>query len=393
LVPLSELQVETICQRIADGGVTDAGLQQDLLDHYCCHIEEHMAAGISFEQAYARAFDEITPNGMSEIQEELFFLLTFKKQTNMKRTILITGALITLLFIAGIIFKYLAMPGASALIVLGIGITSLVFMPLVFVVKAREKQAVSERVLWGFGSLFAMALAFSVLFKVQHWPGANVLGVSSVIIILLGFLPLYFVTGYRNPLTRVNTVLSSVFIIIGCGLFFTLTMTPKSAHLVDVRTTHNFLRNEQILMHDKAMIEKSVSSKQTDEAEVALNKKIYSLCEDIKSMILRWDAGTDQLHDFEDNHSLIGHHAVPDYLRNNQEAASKLSELGGAVAQYNSTCAPNSSLLAIPQTSNLLDIRNGAPQYTTANALNDLFQIRLILLQNRRAMTASLVMK
>ena len=84
---LSDEQVDIILQRIINDGVANVSLQNDLLDHYCCFIEADMQPGNNFETAYDKAFQAITPNGMYEIQEELNFLLTIKKQTNMIRVI------------------------------------------------------------------------------------------------------------------------------------------------------------------------------------------------------------------------------------------------------------------------------------------------------------------
>ena len=68
---LTDEQVYLIRERIK-AEVSDAALCNDLLDHYCCFVEEQMDTGTNFETAYQKAFKAITPNGMHEIQEELF---------------------------------------------------------------------------------------------------------------------------------------------------------------------------------------------------------------------------------------------------------------------------------------------------------------------------------
>ena len=73
MVQLNDTQVAVILDRIIADGITNTDLQNGLLDHYCCHIEEKMSSGCDFEKAYNNAFTAITPNGMHEIQEELFF--------------------------------------------------------------------------------------------------------------------------------------------------------------------------------------------------------------------------------------------------------------------------------------------------------------------------------
>src|SRR5882757_3035760 len=82
--PLSDRQVSVILNRIIADGVTESGLQNGLLDQYCCFIEERIAKGADFETAYREAFDKI---GAQEIQEELNYILTLNQKTIMKTMI------------------------------------------------------------------------------------------------------------------------------------------------------------------------------------------------------------------------------------------------------------------------------------------------------------------
>ena len=47
-------------------------------------LNKILSTGADFESAYKIAFQAITPNGMHEIQEELYFMLNHKQQTIMK---------------------------------------------------------------------------------------------------------------------------------------------------------------------------------------------------------------------------------------------------------------------------------------------------------------------
>ncbi len=388
MVQLSDEQVNIIQERIIQDGVTDSGLQNDLLDHYCCYVEEEIGKGSGFEAAYAAAFRAISPNGMHEIEEELNFILTFKKQTVMKRTILITGALTVALYILGITGKYLHLPGSGVTITLAIGIASLLFIPLVFMLKAREKQKTSEKVLWAIGSLFASVLTLSVLFKVQHWPGANVMGVTSVAILMMVYLPYYFITGFKNRETRVNTIVTSVFIIIGCGLYFTLTLTPSSARLIDSRVTRGFLRNEAILKTEQLILGNSIKNDSVNTPYTALNQKVYNLCSDLKKLIVKWETGSESVNeDFESNNAQIGLHSAEDFFSDGIGQA-KLAELISAVNEHNASCAGHPEHILIPTNNNIIDLSSRKIQYKTIEALTDLFQLQLILLQNQRTIAS-----
>ena len=115
---LSDNQVTLILDRIIADGVTDKNLQNDLLDHYCCFIEERLRDEDDFEAVYNIAFQHITPNGMQEIQQELYLMLNFNKQTIMKRIIYLFG-FITLFFIStSILFKTSHWPYANILVLI-----------------------------------------------------------------------------------------------------------------------------------------------------------------------------------------------------------------------------------------------------------------------------------
>ena len=49
---LNDNQVMIVLKRIIADGVTDNDLQNELLDHYCCFIEEILLTGADFESAY-----------------------------------------------------------------------------------------------------------------------------------------------------------------------------------------------------------------------------------------------------------------------------------------------------------------------------------------------------
>lgn len=374
---LTDEQVEIVAQRIS-GGMTTESLGDDLLDHFCCFIEERMAEGMGFEEAYEQAFAAIAPNGVQEIEEELFFLLTLKKQTNMKRFILISGGLATTLLTAGIILKYLFSPGAGLLIVCGLIMATLVFIPTVFVWKAKEQPTMAGKVRWGIGSLFAICIAFSVMFKAMHWPGANILGVLSIAILLLLFLPVYFFSGYPDKQTRVNTIVTSVFIIVGCGLYFTLLMTPRAERMYSERLTKNYLINEQILEREAAATNMKAAVNPNGE-DIA--RELYNRCEALKLSLLKWETGENVENMKNVGNVVLRNSAAADYLKNDPNASKKLEELTKLAARYNHAISiDGSNKLALRSAI----IENNHVQYRVCDALNDLVQLQMQLLQNGR---------
>ena len=138
----------------------------------------------------------------------------------MKKIMILSGTFSAVALSIGIILKYMHQPGASLLITLGIGAASLLFLPVMFMLKIKEQQKTRDKILLGLGSLSAITIALGILFKIMHWPYANMLGLASPIVLGCVYLPLYFFTGIRHAETKVNTIVTSVLIILGCGLFF-----------------------------------------------------------------------------------------------------------------------------------------------------------------------------
>lgn len=140
---------------------------------------------------------------------------------------IVSGIISAVLLTTGIILKFLHLPGAAVGIVTGIAGFSLIFLPLMFALKVKEKKNVNDKILAGVGAVVAILISMSVMFKLQHWPYANMMAVTSVGILLLVYLPVNLITGIRNPETKVNTIVSSILMIAGCGLFFSLARSPQ----------------------------------------------------------------------------------------------------------------------------------------------------------------------
>jgi hypothetical protein len=72
-------------------------------------------------------------------------------------------------------------------------------------------------------TVFGIAISLATLFKLMHWPGANMMWISSLGLLFFIFLPLFFFSGIRKPETKLNTIISSVLILVAIGLLFALT--------------------------------------------------------------------------------------------------------------------------------------------------------------------------
>ena len=229
---LSEQQIAFILNDIRARGIGTDSLQQDLLDHICCIIEQDLEENGNFEAFYQQVIRRFYKKELREIEAETALLLTFKNYYAMKKIMMVSGVVAVLAFMIGSMFKVMHWPGANILLVLGFTGISLLFLPLLFIFKIQELPVVRDRVILGLG-IFSGSLYFlAMLFQVQHWPGAKVMWITNLIISFFIFLPLYFFSGIRKPETRMNTIVASIILMAVIGSQFALTALyrPSAAH-------------------------------------------------------------------------------------------------------------------------------------------------------------------
>ncbi len=385
---LSQQQIDFILNDIGARGVKMESLQLDLLDHICCVIEQNLEEDGDFEAFYAATIKTFYRDRLSEIEDETINLLTFKHYYIMKKIMLISGSLSAILLSAGILFKFLYMVGASALILSGIVTFSLIFLPLVFTLKAREQQHTKDRLIVGLGTLAGILLCMAVLFKVFHWPGANALGVMFIVLTGLVFLPLYFFSGIRHPETKVNTIVGSVIIVAFCGLFLALVRSPHGTRQQNVTDTAQFFRLEQLYQTERSQNAAYLSQPLTDTALQGSQQRIDKLCEQLKQNLVKSETGQAQLsHQFEEENTLLSDGLVENSFNTGTQSGFLRNELKKEAARYNQLLqqAGYSHLQPVMVKHTILETVNER----VVTALSDFISIQMVLLQNRRALASA----
>lgn len=199
-----EDQLHRIRNDLVAKGLTYESLQDDILDHLCCMIEEKLDEGDDFESSYGEIMSEIEGDTFSNLQHQTLLLLDHKFQ-RMKRITYLLGLLGSLLTITGALFKIMHWPGASIIMLLGFMIVVLGFLPLYFILSYRE-QTEKPNVIFPLVGYLSLFIVFTgAVFKIMHWPGAGMLLRASVIFLLVGFLPLYIVQIFKRSVkTKIN---------------------------------------------------------------------------------------------------------------------------------------------------------------------------------------------
>jgi len=226
---ISDEQVEYIFNDIRRHGVEMEDLQYNLLDHICCIIEHNLEDGDDFESFYQQTIRQFYKNELKEIEEETINLLTFKNYYAMKKLMIISGASAAIILLIGSLFKLAHWPGAGVLFVTGMVLFSLIFLPLLFVLKTKEAGSARDKVVLTTGTLVGILYCLSALFLVMHWPGARIMQFSTLILSFFVLLPLYFFNGIRKPEARLNTIITTIILVGVLGVQFLMTPVHKSS--------------------------------------------------------------------------------------------------------------------------------------------------------------------
>ncbi|MEQ9440467.1 MAG: hypothetical protein RIG62_15535 [Cyclobacteriaceae bacterium] len=201
---LSDQHVEIIRLEIERSTLSMQTLKDDLLDHYCCFVEQELEKGHSFETAFSLATEHICPNGFREIQEETMYLLNNSKIMAMKKIMYFIGLVTSIGISVGWLFRILHWPGGNELFTYGFLGFVLLFLPMLAInqYKATVDKVMSEKlkIILGFSS--AIIIGAAVLFKMMHLQGANILLVVGALLFSFGFLPFLFFRMYKGTTTE-----------------------------------------------------------------------------------------------------------------------------------------------------------------------------------------------
>lgn len=129
----------------------------------------------------------------------------------------IVGAISASILNLGITFKFQHWPGAGVMIVLGLTIFALIFIPMLL--RSMLKGETSERktIMNTLGATGLTLFGLGLLFKLQHWPGADVMLCGSIFPLFLGYFAMYMTDKSIDPIEKEKHLRKSfVSVILGC---------------------------------------------------------------------------------------------------------------------------------------------------------------------------------
>ncbi|MFN8230591.1 MAG: hypothetical protein U0V03_06690 [Bacteroidia bacterium] len=286
---LSDKQVDFIFNDISARGIKNEDLQYNLVDHVCCIIERNFKENGDFEGFYLQTISSFYKKNLFEIEEETHLLINFKNYYTMKKIMNISGLLAVLFSILGIVLKFLWLPGAGATLILGFSIFSLFFLPMVFAIKVKQNKSLNNKLTYFISTICGSLLTLSILFKMMHWPGANIMGLTSIIVLFFVFVPMFYLNGIKNEETKQQTIITSVILILACALLLAL-INVKAMRGVNTEANHTNVNTTNLLELNKQVAENKMNLIANDSLQLNSLKNalsIYKNLEEIKSEFLK----------------------------------------------------------------------------------------------------------
>ena len=225
--------LERIRSDLAGRGLTYQRLLDDVLDHVCCMVEEKMHAGEDFESSYGAVLDSIGENRLPELQHQTLLNLD-KKFQRMKNFTYIFGLSSALVTILGAFFKRMHWPGAGILLTVGIVLIVLMFLPLYFVTNYREQAEKKNPVYPVVGYLTLALLLAGALFKIMHWPGAGSMILLGMGFLIVGFVPLYVVNAFQRAGKQKVALPYVVMLLVGIAIITLFANVNMSKHTLEL---------------------------------------------------------------------------------------------------------------------------------------------------------------
>ena len=201
---LTNEQVDQIRLHIQKSGIRFQSLEDDVLDHLCCILEDEKDPNVNFEKRLQVAINDLAPNGLDKLERETVFLLNSKKLIHLKKLMYLVGLGSSIALAMGVCFKLLHWPGGDQLLIYGFISFTLLFLPMTMIdrFKLKIQKSLSERLRFMLGALSAITTGLAVVFKILHLQGADFLLLGGAVLFSFGFLPFLFFTNYRKAVEQ-----------------------------------------------------------------------------------------------------------------------------------------------------------------------------------------------
>lgn len=318
---LSSSHVDFILSDLQNKGIASEDLRLDLLDHICCLMESDKSSD-DFDGLYAQYLPRFFEKDLKEIQDETDLLIRFSNYYVMKKFMFISGGISTALFTLGCLFKVMHWPGAAVLLVSGAAFMCLFFLPTIFFNSLKENKMGLQTLRILIAVVFGIVITTSIVFKVMHWPFANILWTTSMVLLAFVYLPVHIIQWRRSEEKNTSMYLAALLIFCAVALLFTLTNLQPSERVSNARLES--VAQEELTLAYLNQNEASL----LDSAERTVLNQIHLVRKKLKTRLFESEISDEEAVERMGNNITHTTHALFDQ---NQEACNELQVLAKAV--------------------------------------------------------------
>lgn len=125
----------------------------------------------------------------------------------MRKLLFISGFVWTTAYLLSVLFRLLHWPGHHVMVMGQSYILGMVLIPafLMYRLQVQPDMSLRDKILYAVGGLTSLLVTLGTFFKTFHWPGANVLMVSSIWLLALGFVPLVLWNWFHQKPTTLDS--------------------------------------------------------------------------------------------------------------------------------------------------------------------------------------------
>ncbi len=187
---LSRAEIDFIKDDVKKSNISFSHLEEELIDHLCCMVEELINDGYSFGAAFNRVRKEVGMDSLKAVEIQTIILINKKFQA-MKKTMKISGIIGLTAIILSSILRIMHWPGAGIVLTLGFASLLLAYLPALSLTLKKEKILKRKMQLSYVGIITAFVLLLSVLFAIMQWPFGDYIKIISWIFLLVFLIMLY----------------------------------------------------------------------------------------------------------------------------------------------------------------------------------------------------------
>jgi len=163
-------------------GLTLKPLQEEMIDHIACDVEQRMEKGLSFREALREALNEVSPMHFSSLQRDALLVIDKRFAVSQWLSYSAMGALLS-----AFLFRVFHLQFSEALFTLSfILLATALFAGSLSGNSFYRKKNEMSRVMFTLAGI--VILQFGYAFKILHLPGADTIIVAAIVVTIVTFL-------------------------------------------------------------------------------------------------------------------------------------------------------------------------------------------------------------